>query len=257
LKIEKEPYIRRIIILLITLSLADCAHHPITWERSKKAAHDAAMHPSVWGPLLGAGVFAASNLDDRTSKSLSDHTPVFGSRDSANKASTDLQHLLIVTAVVSALMAPVSENANERIDRSDRLGIVLGGIALSSGISETMKSITQRERPNKANNKSLPSGHATAAFTSATFASENFHLAWGDDVRAEWVDAGLYTAASLTAWARVEAQKHYASDVMGGAALGNFMGRFLNELLLTNSSDVVLSSSIDGKTMIVGIQHKF
>ncbi len=248
---------RKIIILLICINLVACAHQPITWERSRQAAYDAATHPSVWGPLLGAGVFAASNLDDRTSKSLSAHTPVFGSRDSADKASTDLQDLLIVTAGVSAFMVPVQTAAGETIDHGDRLGIVLGGIALSSSISETMKYITQRERPDMSNNYSFPSGHATAAFTSATFASENFHLAFGDDARAGWADAGLYTAATLTGWARVEAQKHYASDVMVGAALGNFMGRFLNELLMTNSGHMVLSSNFDGNTLAVGIQHKF
>lgn len=248
---------RRIFILLISFNLVACAHQPITWERSKQAAYNAAVHPSVWGPMLGAGVFAGSNLDSRTSKSLSDHTPVFGSRESADKASTNLQHLLIVAAGVSALMVPDQTDAGETIDRSDRLGIVLGGIALSSGVSETMKHITQRERPNQSNNYSFPSGHATAAFTSATFASENFHLAFGDDVRARWADAGLYTAATLTGWARVEAQKHYPSDVMAGAALGNFMGRFLNELLMTNSGNVVLSSYFDGNTLAVGMQHKF
>ena len=252
-----EEVMSRIIVLLLCFNLVACAHQPISWERSKQAAYDAASHPSVWGPLLGAGVFAASNLDNRTSKSLSDHTPVFGSRDAADKASTDLQDLLIVTAGASVLLVPAAEDGNATIDRGDRLGIVLGGIALSSGMSETMKYITQRERPDHSNNYSFPSGHATAAFTSATFASENFHLAFGDDARAGWADAGLYTAASLTAWARVEAQKHYASDVMVGAALGNFMGRFLDELLVKNSSNVVLSSYFDGNTLAVGIQHKF
>ncbi|MEI7951017.1 MAG: phosphatase PAP2 family protein [Gammaproteobacteria bacterium] len=248
---------RRLIILLISFNLVACAHQPLTWEHTRQAANAAAMHPSVWGPLLGAGVFAASNLDERTSKSLSAHTPVFGSQSSADQASTDLQDLLIVTAGVSALMAPVVNTGQVTIDRGDRLGIVLGGIVFSSGISESMKYITQRERPDQSNNYSFPSGHTTAAFTSASLASENFHMAWGDDARAGWADAGLYTAASLTAWARVEAKKHYASDVMAGAALGNFMGHFLNELLLENSGTLVLSSSFDGNSMLVGIQHRF
>jgi membrane-associated phospholipid phosphatase len=44
------------------------------------------------------------------------------------------------------------------------------------------------------------------------------------------IGAGAITAG--TAWARVEAGRHYPSDVLLGIALGNFMGAFFTEAFL-------------------------
>jgi membrane-associated phospholipid phosphatase len=44
------------------------------------------------------------------------------------------------------------------------------------------------------------------------------------------IGAGTMTAG--TAWARVEAGRHYPSDVLVGIALGNFMGAFFTEAFL-------------------------
>jgi len=35
-----------------------------------------------------------------------------------------------------------------------------------------------------------------------------------------------------TGWARVEAQKHYPSDVLAGMALGNFMAAFIYDAFM-------------------------
>lgn len=42
-----------------------------------------------------------------------------------------------------------------------------------------------------------------------------------------WADAGFYTAASLGGWARIEANKHWPSDVLFSVAWGNFFAGFM------------------------------
>ena len=43
------------------------------------------------------------------------------------------------------------------------------------------------------------------------------------------LEVGNYVLASATAWARVEADAHWLSDVLAGAAIGYFFGAFLHD----------------------------
>jgi hypothetical protein len=247
----------RIIFVSIAFALSACTHESITWERTSEAAQHAAVHPSVWAPVIGAGVFTIDHLDRRTATYLSDHAPIFGDSESAGNASDDLESLLHVTAGISAFAAPVPAGEDATLHRGEHLAVVVGGLALTGGITDGIKNATRRERPNDSDDRSFPSGHASQAFASATFASANVHRAWGDSSGAQWADAGLYTAASLTALARVEADVHYPSDVLAGAALGNFMARFLDELLLADTDTALVTAFPDRHTVIVGLHHAF
>jgi membrane-associated phospholipid phosphatase len=56
-------------------------------------------------------------------------------------------------------------------------------------------------------------------------------LGWSDNaVSASRFGLGTLTAA--TAWARVEANQHYPSDVLAGIALGHFFGAFITDAFL-------------------------
>lgn len=248
---------RGFLIFALLLNVAACTHAPVNWERTGNAAHDAALHPSVWAPLAGATVFAIEDLDNQVSNHLSDHAPVFGDSDSAGDASDQLKSLLMVTAAASAFVAPVPVGEDILSHGGEHLVVAMAGIEITRGLTERIKDMADRQRPNGENDKSFPSGHASQAFAAATFASANTHRAWGDSVAGQWVDAGLYTVASFTAYARVEAEKHHPSDVLVGTALGNFMARFLDRLLLEDDSKVSLSANYDGEAVIVGFQYGF
>ena len=49
--------------------------------------------------------------------------------------------------------------------------------------------------------------------------------------------------ASGVAWARVEAGRHFPSDVLAGAALGNFITTFILDAFLSPSEDSSLGFS--------------
>ena len=74
-----------------------------------------------------------------------------------------------------------------------------------------LKETVHKERPDGSNDQSFPSGHAAGAFQAASFVQRRY-----DDIPA-WPG---YLLATYTGWTRVEAKKHYTSDVLAGAALG-------------------------------------
>lgn len=67
-------------------------------------------------------------------------------------------------------------------------------------------------------NGSFPSGHTTVAFAAATV----YALEYKDK---PWVPVFAYTAASLIGLSRLTENKHWATDVLAGAALGYLTGR--------------------------------
>jgi hypothetical protein len=85
------------------------------------------------------------------------------------------------------------------------------GETLTFGI----KQATRRARP-EGSGYSFPSGHATAAFASATVLQR--HFGWKAGVPA-------YAVATYVAASRVEMKRHYLSDVAFGAAVGIAAGR--------------------------------
>jgi membrane-associated phospholipid phosphatase len=78
-----------------------------------------------------------------------------------------------------------------------------------------LKYSVNRTRPN-GDPRSFPSGHATAAFATATVLQE--HYGWK-------LGLPMYAAAAYVAVERVTQQKHWPSDVVFGAALGTISGR--------------------------------
>jgi membrane-associated phospholipid phosphatase len=86
---------------------------------------------------------------------------------------------------------------------------VLAGI-----VTQGLKFTIDRTRPDGGRH-SMPSGHTSATFASATVLGE--HFGWKVAVPA-------YAVASYVAWSRVRDQRHYPSDDVLGAAIGLIAG---------------------------------
>jgi len=95
-------------------------------------------------------------------------------------------------------------------------------LALAGAAYGGLNSTFGRERPNANTSafdfdpghfdRAFPSGHTTMAFAMAT--------SLADDVHPTWAKIGLYGAATGVAVSRVYQEKHWFSDVVGGAVLG-------------------------------------
>jgi hypothetical protein len=193
----------------------------------------AAKHPGTWSPLLGATVLSIGNLDEDLSRRLSENTPIFGSNEDANDASDWLRDSLVASVAVTALAMPSGENTQQHIiNKTKGLVIEVAALKVTSLATSGLKDATDRERPNQANNKSFPSGHTSRAFAAAALTSKNLKSLSLDPGTETSIRVGLYSFATATAWARVEANVHYATDVLAGAALGNFLSRFIHNAFL-------------------------
>ena len=82
--------------------------------------------------------------------------------------------------------------------------------ALSTGTTYLLKYTVDATRPNGSKH-SFPSGHSSISFMSAEFMRKRYGWEYG---------LPAYALASFVAYSRVEADQHYARDVVAGAAIG-------------------------------------
>ncbi len=87
-------------------------------------------------------------------------------------------------------------------------------------IMQVLKFATNRARPNLADNKSFPSGHAMSAFALAAVMSREYR----DKPLVVFGSYGFATAVGL---ARVGGLNHFPSDVLVGAVMGELIGRYV------------------------------
>jgi membrane-associated phospholipid phosphatase len=85
---------------------------------------------------------------------------------------------------------------------------------LNAGVVYGAKNITTRERPDRSDNHSFPSGHASTAFVAAEF----LHQEYKD--KSIWISVGGYGIATLVSAARMYNNQHWVSDVVAGAGIG-------------------------------------
>lgn len=81
---------------------------------------------------------------------------------------------------------------------------------LSTGSVQLLKHTIRRERPNHGN-RSFPSGHTANGFVAAAFLQYRYGWRYG---------APAYAAAAVTGYSRIQAKKHWTTDVLMGAAIG-------------------------------------
>ena len=98
-------------------------------------------------------------------------------------------------------------------------------VMLATGVvGGTMKAVFDRERPNGADTDSFPSFHAMISFATATYVHKTYGKKYGPAA-----SIPAFLLAGLTTYSRMEREKHFASDVMTGAALGIIISNIICE----------------------------
>jgi membrane-associated phospholipid phosphatase len=197
-------------------------------DRIKKAAYDAIVDPQTYIPAAGALVFAIGDWDHKVSDWATEHTPVFGSQNTARNVSYYLLWSLVGETVVTAIVVPDGNDSKKLIaDQAKNLGMEVGAFGVTQLGTSILKYSTERQRPNRKNNQSFPSGHASGAFTASTLSNRNLDLMDMPNGLRTGLQVGNILLASGTAWARVEGNEHFPSDVLAGAALGHLLSVFI------------------------------
>lgn len=203
------------------------------WNRIGRAAWTATSDPLTWGPAAGAAVFGLTDWDRRVSNWASDHTPVFGSQDAADNASDSLKTAAGVGVILTGLATPGgSDPLRWTAHKAKGLGVEVGTWLITSRLTGDIKGWTGRERPDGSDRESLPSLHSTKSFTHTALGRRNVDSLGLAPAPEFIMKSGFDGLAAATAWARIEAHKHYPSDVLAGAALGNFIALFLHDAFL-------------------------
>lgn len=93
---------------------------------------------------------------------------------------------------------------------------LIQALVISETLTQSLKRITRRERPDGSGATSFPSGHAADTFAFATALER--HLGWKGAVPA-------YIFSSYVAVSRLPANRHWLSDAVFGATVGIIAGR--------------------------------
>lgn len=111
--------------------------------------------------------------------------------------------------------------------------VAFHSVLITGGATTVLKLLTHRQRPREGTephpytfygpsfyngNFSFPSAHTATAFALASSMSTYYK-------DKKWVPAVLYPLAALSGWSRIHDNEHWFSDVVGGAAIGYFVGR--------------------------------
>lgn len=231
--------------ILVSLSVTGCgtlnngrgwgqdAIYPVDLKRIPRAALNALLDPQTFVPAAGALVFGLSQWDKKVSHWATGHTPIFGSIQNAENDRLYLEIPLYAEAFVTALATPGGGDSKDWV-YSKLKGIAVEGAAelVTAGATSLLKDTTGRTRPNGSSNKSFPSGEASAAFSSVALSNRNLDsIELPQEVRIPLKVVNILLGSSV-AWARVEAQAHFPSDVLAGAALGNFLSTTVHDSFL-------------------------
>ncbi len=211
---------------------------------TETAATDSAQHhrlplftradPFIIGAFI-AGAAAISPLDSRIASNI--RKPSVQS----SKTASNLANAFNFIGSPGVLYASVATYAIGRVGHFTRvadLGLhTTEAIFVSAGVTSILKGIAGRQRPGVAGvhdpddftlgggfgrhaSTSFPSGHATAAFATATLVTLEMHRWWP---RSTWYVAPvMFGGATLVGVARLYTNAHWASDVIMGAGVGTF-----------------------------------
>jgi membrane-associated phospholipid phosphatase len=249
------PVCRSFLVTFLLFLLCGCTTVPIrkeadgaprfwpTGARWRAATVNALRDPVTWGPAAGAAVVAAGGWDKKISNWAVESTPAFGSVNSAKKASDDLRSASDLAMLGTALAVPGGNHP--WWSRIKRLLVEEVGVFLASGTTNLLKRSISRERPDMTDNHSFPSGHSTRAFAYAGMSSRNLDAIDMPDTARISLRTLFTTMAAGTAWARVEGDRHYPSDVLAGASVGNFTSLLLHDAFLGREERVSASIQLD------------
>lgn len=119
-----------------------------------------------------------------------------------NKDITEAGDVVQLLLPMSAYLATWLKGDKEGAMQLSKAGLAAG---LSTHI---FKTAAERRRPDATDTRSFPSGHTTAAYVGAEFIRVRYGNKWG---------IPAHVAAGFVGYSRIQANKHFADDVLAGA----------------------------------------
>jgi membrane-associated phospholipid phosphatase len=151
----------------------------------------------------------------------------FDDKTSLQNTSTKVSNLGLYSTwgVPGAFLAIGKLGGNEHMVDTGEKGFQAA--IYSTVVMQGLKVLTNRARPGDGGNgsffsggTSFPSGHSMEAWALAKVISDEYP-------NKRFVKIGMYSFATAISLSRITAERHYASDVLVGSALGYMIGNFV------------------------------
>lgn len=225
------------LILVVAQQAITQSPYEISWKKDGRVVGGSLLTLAV-GVGLSASVAplteAEINALSREEVNAFDRPATYNDSEAANTASE--------VVVWTCMALPLSFLASERMrEEAGTIALIYAeALLLANGISQIAKGAAQRVRPYAYNSevplakktdtyakKSFYSSHTANAFASAVF----FATVYGDyfptSTWRPYVWAGSLFAAATVGYFRIEAGRHFPTDVLAGGVVGAALGRLL------------------------------
>jgi membrane-associated phospholipid phosphatase len=120
------------------------------------------------------------------------------------------------------------------------------GLLLTEAVTYGLKLSVNKQRPDKSNDNSFPSGHTSTVFHSAGYVHRRYGFKYS---------IPAYALAGFTAASRIDSKKHDVLDVLAGAAIG--LGSNLLFTTKYQQEHMQLTFSNQDGDYLVGFTYKF
>lgn len=122
-------------------------------------------------------------------------------------------------------------------------------LGMTCGYTWILKEVVDKDRPDKTDSNSFPSGHCAVAFAGAHIIHKEYgHIS-------PWISVGGYAVATLTAADRIRRNRHDWFDCLSGAAIGMLsteLGYWLGDKITgEKSGNVQVAMGAEGVTLLV------
>ncbi len=263
--------IRIILIIIISFIFTQCSstrpHHvwgedatiSPGWDRVGKSAADVALQAETWVPLATAVLLAVTGADTKIQEWAYENTPVFGSVTNARNYSGYLLKASTWIYLTSVIITPSGDEVPTLLlNKTKGLAVGLSAILSTQILTAQLKSLVGRERPDSSDTRSFPSGHTSAVAVNSMLTSRNIEYLRLNRYVEGSLKIALSTLTLVTGWARVEGNLHYPTDILFGAALGNFIGAFINDSFLGKySGNIKLSTNFNKQSTYLNLTIRF
>lgn len=182
----------------------------------------------VWPHAVSAltAIVLASTLDNPIQGQVQDHRTEAG--DDLARLARRVGQPEVYVPIALGTVAVGLVMGNGRVTRAG--GRITGSLLLAGAAVNILKPLAGRARPSSSleahdfrpfsRQDAWPSGHTAVAFALATSV--------GDELRYTPASILLYGAATLTAWSRVNDNRHWVTDVAAGALVGVASAKLMN-----------------------------
>ena len=172
--------------------------------------------------------------------------------------------LAVTTSLNLLTNAHITENEYRKIFLFDK------SLIYTYTATEIIKNVFNRTRPDGSDNRSFISGHTSTAFAASTFLSlelNDFYNDWSVTRNNGFLKTGfkavsfsiLYGWAGYVGYSRIHDDKHYFTDVVGGAAVGTLISYFIYKLNVAHGSSVFdqININTSGRSAQLSFAYQF